>query len=260
MPADALLSRWMSLLLASILLTTGCASLTPPPVADVPDDRPLTLASPRPSVPEEPQRLSRRRGSREAVTRVGPGNVARAVGGAVPRDAAASGRQIATETRQAVLAAVGELRGSTSTLASALSKLVTRPTGLGNRGLTGVNGAFTRHLDHGSHSLPWLHGALGSATTLTEVAAEVADSNMELALLRMSGPRLQAAMSGALLLAAWVDFLQLADVVLRECPAYGVEKLSRDMHRVRGMVAPSMAALASANPGGSRQRRAGSPS
>jgi hypothetical protein len=71
---------------------------------------------------------------------------------------------------------------------------------------------------------------------------------MELALLRMSGPRLQAAMSGALLLAAWVDFLNLADVVLRECPAYSVEKLIRDMLRVQGMVEPSMAAFASADP------------
>ena len=70
-------------------------------------------------------------------------------------------------------------------------------------------------------------GALGGVTTLTEVAAEVADPDMELALLRMSGPRLQAALSGALLLAAWVDFINLADVVLRECPAHSVEKSIR---------------------------------
>jgi hypothetical protein len=37
---------------------------------------------------------------------------------------------------------------------------------------------------------------------------------MELTLLRMSEPRLQAAMSGALLLAALIDFLKLADSVL----------------------------------------------
>jgi hypothetical protein len=140
------------------------------------------------------------------------------------------------------------VKGSTDALAGALSKLATRPPGLGNRGLSGENGIFTRHLDYGSNQLPWLRGALGSATTLTEVASQVADSDMELALLRMSGPRLQAAMSGALLLAAWVDFLHLADVVLRECPAYSIEKLIRDMHRVQRSVEPFMTALASADP------------
>jgi hypothetical protein len=140
------------------------------------------------------------------------------------------------------------VKSATNALASALSKLATHPQGLGNRGSSGVNGAFTRYLGYGSNQLPWLHGALGNATLLTEVASQVADSDMELALLRMSGPRLQAAMSGAMLLAAWVDFLNLADVVLRECPAYSVEKLIRDMHRVQGMVEPSMRALASADP------------
>ncbi|WP_224241468.1 hypothetical protein [Hyalangium gracile] len=101
--------------------------------------------------------------------------------------------------------------------------------------MSGVNGAFTRHLDYGFYQLPWLRGALASVTTLTDVSSQVADADMELALLRMSGPRLQAAMSGTLLLAAWVDFLNLADVVLRECPAYSVEKLVREMHRVHAM-------------------------
>ncbi|MFP2933434.1 DUF2380 domain-containing protein [Pyxidicoccus sp. 3LG] len=71
---------------------------------------------------------------------------------------------------------------------------------------------------------------------------------MQLALLRMTGPRLQAAMFGSMLLAAWLDFLQLADVVLRECPAYSVEKLFMDMHRVRGLMEPTLAALASQDP------------
>ncbi|MFP2929196.1 DUF2380 domain-containing protein [Pyxidicoccus sp. 3LG] len=71
---------------------------------------------------------------------------------------------------------------------------------------------------------------------------------MELGLLRMTGPRLQAAMFGAMLLAAWLDFLQLADVVLRECPAYSVEKLFMDMHRVQRLMEPTLAALASQDP------------
>jgi hypothetical protein len=143
---------------------------------------------------------------------------------------------------------MGDVKDSTGALANVLSKLVTRPPGLGNRGLSGVNGMFTRYLDYGSNQLPWLFGALGSTRMLTDVASDVADSDMELALLRMSGSRLQAAMSGTVLLAAWVDFLNLADVVLRECPAYNVERLVVDMYRVQGMVEPSMRALASADP------------
>ncbi len=141
-----------------------------------------------------------------------------------------------------------DVKDSTGALADALSKLATRPPGLGNRGMSGVNGAFTGYLGYGFNQLPWLGGALASANTLTEAASEVADSDMELALLRMSGPRLQAAMSGAQLLAVWVDFLNLADGVLRQSPAYSVEKLIMDMHRVQGMVEPSMEALASADP------------
>jgi hypothetical protein len=143
---------------------------------------------------------------------------------------------------------VGEVKGSLDALAGTLSKLATRPPSFRNRGSSGANGAFTPNLDYGAKQLPWLHSALGSVTTLTEAASEVADPDMEVALLRMSGPRLQAAMSGALLLAAWVDFLNLAEVVLRECPAYSVEKLVVDMHRVQAMVEPSLRALASADP------------
>jgi hypothetical protein len=232
------------LLLLACCLLTGCASMTPPSSKGT---------NPAPALAqrlgdEGLQRPHRHRGSREAVTRAAPRSTGGDVESAIVRDASAIEQQSATGTRHAVLTALGEVKGSTDALAGALSKLTTRPPGVGNRGLSGVNGAFTRHLNYGSSQLPWLHGALGSVTTLTDVSSQVADSDMELALLRMSGPRLQAAMSGALLLAAWIDFLHLADVVLRECPAYSVEKLIQDMHRVQGMVEPSMAALASAAP------------
>ncbi|MFP2934865.1 DUF2380 domain-containing protein, partial [Pyxidicoccus sp. 3LG] len=147
-----------------------------------------------------------------------------------------------------VLAAVDEVKGSTGGVATALSKLKARPPGLGNRGLSGLNGAFSRYLEYGSAPLSWLQGALGSATTLTDAAEEVDDPEMQLGLLRMTGPQLQAAMFGSMLLAAWLDFLQLADVVLRECPAYSVERLFMDMHRVRGLMEPTLAALASQDP------------
>jgi hypothetical protein len=51
--------------------------------------------------------------------------------------------------------------------------------------------------------------------------------------------------SGVTLLAAWVDFLNLAEAVLRQCPAYGVERLFRDMNRVQQLTEPSMRAFAS---------------
>ncbi|WP_434345462.1 DUF2380 domain-containing protein [Myxococcus virescens] len=68
---------------------------------------------------------------------------------------------------------------------------------------------------------------------------------MELGILRMTGPRLQAAMFGTLLLATWVDFLQLADALLRDCPVCGSEKLFADLHRVQSKMTPTLADLAS---------------
>ncbi|MFP2906251.1 DUF2380 domain-containing protein [Pyxidicoccus sp. 3LFB2] len=148
-----------------------------------------------------------------------------------------------------MLEAVDDVKGSTDNVASALSKLASRPpTSLGNRGLTGANGVFTRNLDHGSNQVPWLRGALGSVTTLAAAAEEVSDSDMELGILRMTGPRLQGAMFGVMLLAAWLDFLTLADAVLRECPAYSVERLVVDMRRVQELIDPTMASFASADP------------
>ncbi|NOJ80660.1 hypothetical protein [Myxococcus xanthus] len=62
---------------------------------------------------------------------------------------------------------------------------------------------FTRSLDHGSKQLTWLRGTLGMATALAGAASEVGASGMELGILRMSGPRIQAEMFGTLLLATW---------------------------------------------------------
>ncbi|WP_323395366.1 DUF2380 domain-containing protein [Myxococcus guangdongensis] len=68
---------------------------------------------------------------------------------------------------------------------------------------------------------------------------------MELGVLRMAGPRLQGAMFGTLLLATWVDFLQLADALLRDCPMCGTEKLFVDLNRVQGLMEPALKELAS---------------
>jgi len=51
-----------------------------------------------------------------------------------------------------------------------------------------------------------------------------------------------------MLLAAWLDFLHLADVVLRQCPAYSVERLLMDMERVQRLMEPTLTALASLGP------------
>ncbi|WP_395849578.1 hypothetical protein [Cystobacter fuscus] len=48
----------------------------------------------------------------------------------------------------------------------------------------------------------WIDAELAAATRLTNTASEVEDPDMLLALLRLAGPRLEAAMMGALLLAA----------------------------------------------------------
>ncbi|RKH30383.1 DUF2380 domain-containing protein [Corallococcus praedator] len=150
----------------------------------------------------------------------------------------------ATLSRLAVLDALNEVKGSLDGITHGLPTLTANTRGLG-----GSDGVFTRYADYGSSQLPWLRGALVNATTLAEAAGAVSDADMSLGLLRMTGPRLQAAMSGATLLAAWVDFLRLAEVVRQECPYYGMERLFVDLDRVQRRMAPAMKALASMEPG-----------
>jgi hypothetical protein len=144
-----------------------------------------------------------------------------------------------------VLKAVDEVSGSTRRFAGSLRQLKDSRTGLGSR----ANGVFNRYVAYGDTQLSWIEGALGGATTMVGVASEVHEPDMELGLLRLSGPQLQAAMSGATLLAAWIDFLNLAEAVLRKCPAYGAERLYMDMERVQKLIEPSMRALSSLEPG-----------
>ncbi|WP_224243238.1 DUF2380 domain-containing protein [Hyalangium gracile] len=118
-----------------------------------------------------------------------------------------------------------------------------------NRGLAGqVNGLFVPSIAYGSHQMQWLAGALGGISPLADAAWAVDEPTMGLALLRLAGPRLQAAISGVTLLAAWVDFLNLAEAILRQCPAYSVERLLRNIHRVQQLIEPSMRALSSLEP------------
>ncbi|RYZ32879.1 MAG: DUF2380 domain-containing protein, partial [Myxococcaceae bacterium] len=139
---------------------------------------------------------------------------------------------------------MNEVKGSLARITKELPPLTANTRDLG-----GIDGAFTRYADHGSSQLPWLHGALVDATLLAEAAGAVSDADMSLGLLRMTGPRLQAAMSGVTLLATWVDFLRLAEVVRQECPYYGTERLFLDLDRVQRRMEPAMKALASMEPG-----------
>ncbi|NOK18920.1 DUF2380 domain-containing protein [Corallococcus carmarthensis] len=198
------------LVLVVVLLATGCAS--------APHARSLSYAPSVTSVRSGPeQRPLRRQGARES-------------------DAS---------TREAVLAGIADVKGSLDGVEAALSKLAGRPSPLVGWSLKGV---FTRYLDHGSSQVKWMKGALGSATGLTRVASEVGDSNMEQGLLLMTGPKLESALFGMLLLATWVDFLHLADAVLRNCPTCSVEKLFVDLHRVQELMEPVLADLASQDP------------
>ncbi|HEX8434468.1 DUF2380 domain-containing protein [Archangium sp.] len=246
------------------LLFTGCASLTPPPgmgmnlrymprKAAAPAsaegssvELPHGLASPPPLVPEikAPERLPHRRVSREAVTAADPGRVVGIAGGAVPPDAAGAVRQSAMVARLAFLGAVGDVSGSTRRISGELSRLKDSKPGIAGRHAD----LFIPLVAHGERQLRWIDAELAAAIRLSDTASEVEDPDMQLALLRLGGSRLQSAMLGSLLLAAWLDFLNLADVVLQQCPYYSVERLFWHMDRLQTMLAPTMTALASLEP------------
>jgi hypothetical protein len=218
--ADALRPRWAVLLLAVALLMSGCASVAPPPSRGV-------------NLRYTPRATARSRLAKQPSD----------AGGRSSRSAEEPERQSAIQTRQAVLAAVAEVSGSLRGISGSLPKLASYRPGLG-----GANGVFTRYADYGFRQLMWIHGALGGATTLATAASEIEDAEMELGVLRLTGPRLQASISGAMLLATWLDFLNLADAVLRQCPFYSVETLFVDLERVQKLIEPSMRALASLDP------------
>jgi hypothetical protein len=112
----------------------------------------------------------------------------------------------------------------------------------------GAGGLFVRYVEYGEAQLRWIDAELATATRLAIAASEVEDSELQLALLRMAGPRLEAAMMGSLLLAVWFDFLNLTDAALSR-HLYGVETLFMKMDGWRKRVEPSMRALSSLEPG-----------
>ncbi|MGZ3461227.1 MAG: hypothetical protein ACXU86_22285, partial [Archangium sp.] len=209
------------LLLALALLSTGCASLTPPPrqgmnLRYTPRETPGPASAQESGVeapralatrPESKaaERLHRRRASREEVTAVGPDSA----------DGAA--RQSALAAQLAFRGALLDVSGSTRRISAELSRLRASKWGLAGE----TADLFVPYVDYGDQQLRWIDAQLAAATRLANTAtrlantaSQVEDLDMQLALLRMAGPRLEAAMTGSLLLAVWLDFLQLADTVL----------------------------------------------
>ena len=236
MRADSPRAPRAGLLLALSLLSSGCASRMPPPgwemtPRDSPreaagaEESPLTLASWPPAPPDAMAGPLRRRSTQAAVT--------------------SEGREWrnALAAHLAFRGAVGDVSSSTRRFSEALARLKTS-----RRGIVGkAAGLFVRYVEYGDRQLRWIDAELAAATRLAHTASQVTDPDMQLALLRLAGPRLEAAMLGSLLLAAWLDFLQLVDGVLQQ-GFNSMETLLVDMERWRKMMAPSMTALSSLEP------------
>ncbi len=145
-------------------------------------EAPRVLASTPES--ETPERLHRRRASRVEVTAVGLDSAER------------NARQGALAAQLAFRSALLDVSGSTRRISGEFSIL--KASG---RGISGGNGVFVRYVDYGVQQLRWIDAQLAAATRLANAASEVEDPDMQLSLLRLAGPRLEAAMMGSLLLA-----------------------------------------------------------
>ncbi|MFE8605333.1 DUF2380 domain-containing protein [Archangium violaceum] len=232
-------SQGMGVLLWIGLLSTGCASLTSPP------GREMSLrythgetaapvwagSSGEESVPESEwtRTQHRHQGTREAMTTVDSGG--------------AEDTRSALAAHLAFLGAAGEVSASTRRVSSELSRLRASHQGIAGAG----NGIFLRYVDYGERQLRWMNAELAAATRLATAASQVEKPDMQLALLHLAGPRLEAAMMGSMLLAMWCDFLHLTDDVLSR-RLYSVERLYVDMDRFQKQLEPAMAALSSLEP------------
>ncbi|WP_083680864.1 DUF2380 domain-containing protein [Archangium sp. Cb G35] len=229
-------SRSLVVLLVLALLSNGCAPLTPPPgrgmhLRSTHGEGAMAAWSGEPSTPgaEGARRLHRRQDAREVVTAVGPGG--------------AEDTGSALVANLALLGAVDEVSASTHRVSRELSRLKASHQGIAGAG----NGLFVRYVEYGERQLRWMDAELAAATQLATAASQVEEPDMQLALLRLAGPRLEAAMMGSLLLAVWFDFLHLGDDVLSR-RLYSVERLYVDMDRFQKMLEPAMTALSSLEP------------
>ena len=143
----------------------------------------------------------------------------------------------------ALLRTLEDVSSSTRHVSRALVKLKASRSGIAGR----AAGLFVPHIEYGEHPLGWLQAQLAAANRLATIASTLTDPAMQLALLRLSGSRLEAAMMACTLLAVWIDFLDLADVTLQQTH-YSVERLLVDMDRWQKMLVPVMSAIASLEP------------
>ncbi|OJT18432.1 DUF2380 domain-containing protein [Archangium sp. Cb G35] len=156
-----------------------------------------------------------------------------------------SARRSALAAHLAFVRALGDVTTSNRRISGELSRLAAS-----KRGIAGpYPELFVPFVDDGAQQLRWMDAELAAAARLSTLASEMEDPDMQLALLRLGGPRLQSTLMGAILLAIWLDFLTLADVVLAQHPSYSVEHLFVQMERSRMMLGPAMTALASGEPG-----------
>ncbi|WP_395804290.1 DUF2380 domain-containing protein [Archangium minus] len=248
---EAVVGRWTGLLLALTLLSTGCVSLTPPPsqrmsLHDTAREatgpvlaQGLSVGAPRapastPPSPAEPkahERLHRRRAAREVMT------------AAVSDSAERAARQDALAAQLAFRGAILDVSGSTRRISAELSSLKSSV-----RGISGGTGVFVPYVDYGESQLRWIDAQIAATIRLANAASEVEDPDIQLALLRLAGPRLEAAMMSSLLLAVWLDILQFADAVLTQ-RLYSVERMFVDMNRWQVTMEPAITALSSLEPG-----------
>ncbi|ATB34854.1 hypothetical protein CYFUS_000261 [Cystobacter fuscus] len=119
----------------------------------------------------------------------------------VPLDAAKPVRQSAIAAHLAFLGAVGDVSGSTRRISGELSRLKASRAGIAGRHAA----LFMPPLDYGVQQLQRIDAELAAAARLSNVASEVNDPDMQLAILRLNGPRLQSALLGVLLLDVWLD-------------------------------------------------------
>lgn len=117
------------------------------------EQSPLALAYPSES--EAPERLHRRRDSREAVALAGPGNTE------------GTRRQSAPAAHLVFLGAVDA--NSTRLASHEPSRL--KASHLGITG--GVNGIFVRYVDYGAQPLRWIEAELTVATRLANAASQM---------------------------------------------------------------------------------------
>jgi len=219
MRADSPGVRGRGLLLVLALLCNACASLTPPPGRGM--------------------RLRHTPG--EAMGPALAGGLERPY---PPVSDEGTAWPSALASHLAFRAAVGEVSSSTRRISDELSRLRGSHSGITGR----AGGIFVRYVDYGEAQLRWIEAELAAATRLATAASEVEAPDMQLALLRLAGPRLEAAMLGSLLLAVWFDFLHLTDAALSR-HLYGVETMFVKMDGWRKTVEPTMKALASLEPG-----------